>query len=94
MESAYEKLGDVLQHVPMQPPSFPVISNVTGEEVRTPVEIRRTLQDQVTGTVRWFDCMERLAGAWVRFLRGIRTRRGAGRLIAAHSQRRRCDVGC
>jgi [acyl-carrier-protein] S-malonyltransferase len=61
MESAYERLGAVLQHVPMQPPSFPVISNVTGDEVRTPVEIRRTLQDQVTGTVRWADCMERLA---------------------------------
>jgi [acyl-carrier-protein] S-malonyltransferase len=61
MESAYEKLGAVLQHVPMQPPSFPVISNVTGDEVRTPVEIRRTLQGQVTGTVRWADCMERLA---------------------------------
>jgi [acyl-carrier-protein] S-malonyltransferase len=61
MESAYEKLGAVLQHVPMQSPSFPVISNVTGDEVRTPVEIRRTLQDQVTGTVRWADCMERLA---------------------------------
>lgn len=60
MESAYEKLGAVLQHVPMQPPSFPVISNVTGEEVKTPIEIRRTLQDQVTGTVRWLDCMERL----------------------------------
>jgi [acyl-carrier-protein] S-malonyltransferase len=61
MESAYKRLGAVLQHVPMQPPSFVVISNVTGDEVRTPVEIRRTLQDQVTGTVRWADCMERLA---------------------------------
>jgi [acyl-carrier-protein] S-malonyltransferase len=61
MESAYEKLGPVLQHVPMQPLSFPVISNVTGEEVKTPIEIRRALQDQVTGTVRWLDCMERLA---------------------------------
>jgi [acyl-carrier-protein] S-malonyltransferase len=61
METAYEKLGAVLQHVPMRPPSFPVISNVTGEEVKTPVDIRRTLQDQVTGTVRWLDCMERLA---------------------------------
>jgi [acyl-carrier-protein] S-malonyltransferase len=62
MESAYEKLGAVLQHVPMQPPRFPVISNVTGDEMKTPVEIRRTLQDQVTCTVRWLDCMERLAG--------------------------------
>src|SRR5439155_343627 len=61
MESAYEQLGAALQHVPMQPPRFPVISNVTGAEVRTPIEIRRTLQDQVTGTVRWLDCIERLA---------------------------------
>jgi [acyl-carrier-protein] S-malonyltransferase len=61
MESAYEQLGAALQHVPMQPPRFTVISNVTGAEVRTPIEIRRTLQDQVTGTVRWVDCTERLA---------------------------------
>src|SRR5438094_7346387 len=62
MESAYEKLDAVLLHVPWQPPRFPVISNVTGAEVKTPIEIRRTLQDQVTGTVRWLDCMKRLAG--------------------------------
>jgi [acyl-carrier-protein] S-malonyltransferase len=37
-----------------------VISNVTGEEVKTPEEIRETLRDQVTGTVRWTDCMQRL----------------------------------
>ncbi len=61
METAYEKLGTVLRDVSMQAPQFPVISNVTGEEVKTPVEIRRTLQDQVTGTVRWLDCMQRLA---------------------------------
>jgi len=60
MESAYQKLGGALQHVSIQPPRFPVISNVTGAEVKTPIEIRRTLQDQVTGTVRWLDCMERL----------------------------------
>ena len=60
MQTAYEKLGVALRHVPVQPPRFPVISNVTGEEVKTPVEIRRTLQDQVTSTVRWVDCMERL----------------------------------
>jgi [acyl-carrier-protein] S-malonyltransferase len=62
MESAYQKLGVALLHIPVQPPRFPVISNVTGAEVATPIEIRRTLQDQVTGTVRWVDCMERLFG--------------------------------
>jgi [acyl-carrier-protein] S-malonyltransferase len=61
MQSAYEKLETALAHVPIQPPRFPVISNVTGTEVKTPEEIRRTLRDQVTGTVRWSDCMERLA---------------------------------
>jgi [acyl-carrier-protein] S-malonyltransferase len=60
MESAYVKLGEALAEIPMQTPRFAVISNVTGEEVTTPDEIRRTLQDQVTATVRWLDCMERL----------------------------------
>ena len=61
MESAYRKLGDALGDVPMETPKFAVISNVTGEEVNTPAKICQTLQDQVTGTVRWADCMERLA---------------------------------
>jgi [acyl-carrier-protein] S-malonyltransferase len=60
MESAYVKFEKVLAHVPMQSPRFPVISNVTGEEVKTPEEIRETLRDQVTGTVRWAACMQRL----------------------------------
>jgi [acyl-carrier-protein] S-malonyltransferase len=60
MESAYEKLGAALLEVQMQMPQFPVISNVTGREVQTLPEIRQTLQDQVTSTVRWVDCMERL----------------------------------
>src|ERR1041385_4697522 len=60
MKSAYGKLEKVLADVPMQSPLFPVISNVTGDEVKTPGEIRETLRDQVTGTVRWTDCMQRL----------------------------------
>jgi [acyl-carrier-protein] S-malonyltransferase len=60
MESAYEKLAAELSNMEMQLPRFPVISNVTGEEVKTLPEIRRTLQDQVTATVRWVDCMETL----------------------------------
>ncbi len=60
MESAYQKLGGALAHVPLETPRFAVMSNVTGAEAKTPDEIRRTLQDQVTGTVRWTDCMETL----------------------------------
>lgn len=87
MESAYEKLGAVLQHVSVQPPSFPVISNVTGEEVITPVEIRRTLQDQVTGTVRWLDCMERLLHLGCNFFIEL----GPGGVLAGLLRRTRRD---
>src|SRR5213594_3558397 len=88
MESAYEKLGAALQHVPVQPPRFPVISNVTGEEVGTPIEIRRTLQDQVTGTVRWMDCMERLAGFGCDFFIEL----GPGGVLAGLLRRTRKDA--
>jgi [acyl-carrier-protein] S-malonyltransferase len=60
MDSAFEKFGRSLAHITVQTPHFAVVSNVTGEEAETPEEIKRTLQDQVTATVRWVDCMERL----------------------------------
>jgi [acyl-carrier-protein] S-malonyltransferase len=62
MEIAYQKFGAALLDVQMQMLRFPVVSNVTGREVKTLPEIRQTLQEQVTSTVRWVDCMERLAG--------------------------------
>ena len=60
METAYQKLGAALLEVEMHAPRFVVMSNVDGGPVQTLPEIRRTLQDQVTGTVRWVDCMEGL----------------------------------
>jgi [acyl-carrier-protein] S-malonyltransferase len=60
MESAYMQVGEALREVVLQKPGFPVISNVTGAQVDSVDEIKRNLQDQVTGTVRWTDCMERM----------------------------------
>jgi [acyl-carrier-protein] S-malonyltransferase len=60
MEDAYVQVGKALCDVVLQKPGFPVMSNVTGAQVESGDEIRRTLQDQVTGTVRWTDCMERM----------------------------------
>jgi [acyl-carrier-protein] S-malonyltransferase len=88
MESAYEKLGAALVHVSVQPPRFPVISNVTGAEATTPVEIRRTLQDQITGTVRWVDCMERLADLGCDLFIEV----GPGGVLAGLLRRTRKDV--
>jgi len=88
MESAYEKLGEELANVPIQAPRFAVISNVTGEEVKTPDEIRRTLQDQVTSTVRWADCMERLLDLGCDFFIEL----GPGGVLAGLLKRTRKDV--
>ncbi len=85
METAYRKLGKALVDLPMATPRFAVISNVTGEEVKTPEEIRRTLQDQVTGTVRWVDCMERLAALGSNFFIEL----GPGGVLAGLLQRTR-----
>ncbi len=60
MQSAYLQVGEVLRVVNMQKLDFHVISNVTGASVESADEIRRTLQEQVTATVRWTDCMERM----------------------------------
>ena len=60
METAYQQVGEALLEVVLETPQFPIISNVTGEEVKSADDIRRTLQDQVTATVRWTDCMERM----------------------------------
>ena len=60
MENAYTQVGEALRNVVLQKPGFPVISNVSGARVDAVDEIKRTLQDQVTGTVRWTDCMQRM----------------------------------
>jgi [acyl-carrier-protein] S-malonyltransferase len=88
MESAYEKLGAALLDVQMQIPQFPVISNVTGREVETLPQIRQTLQDQITSTVRWVDCMERLTSLGCDLFIEL----GPGGVLAGLLKRTRKDV--
>src|SRR5438477_943016 len=88
MQSAYEKLGPVLLDVQMQLPQFPIVSNVTGREVTTLPEIRQTLQDQVTSTVRWVDCMERLVALGCDLFIEL----GPGVVLAGLVKRSRKDV--
>jgi len=88
MESAYEQLSEALLEVEMRLPSFAVFSNVTGEAVSTLPEIRRTLQDQVTGTVRWLDCMEGMLGCGCDFFIEL----GPGGVLAGLLKRTNKDV--
>ncbi len=60
MDSAYRKLLADLKHLELAPPSVPVVSNVDAVPTTDAEGIRRTLADQVTGTVRWTECVEYL----------------------------------
>ena len=57
MQPAYERLGEVLLQTPLHEPRFPVVCNVDAKPVRTAADIRRSLADQVTGSVRWAECV-------------------------------------
>ncbi|WBU51774.1 ACP S-malonyltransferase [Paracoccus sp. SCSIO 75233] len=65
MQPAAAAMADALAGVEIQPPAVPVIANVRAEPVIEPGAIRRLLVEQVTGSVRWRESVEFLAGAGV-----------------------------
>ena len=58
MQSAYLKLGEELELTPLDPPKTPVICNVDARPVKELREIRDSLREQVTSTVRWVESLE------------------------------------
>ncbi|RMH54204.1 MAG: [acyl-carrier-protein] S-malonyltransferase [Candidatus Hydrogenedentota bacterium] len=60
MKSAERRVAGALAEVPMSPPRFPVISNVTARPFENPEEIRRLLEAQICGAVRWEDSIRYL----------------------------------
>jgi [acyl-carrier-protein] S-malonyltransferase len=60
MQSAADRLGEVLRNTTVRPPRLPVLANVTAEPHTDPDAIRRLLQNQVVQPVRWQESMERL----------------------------------
>jgi [acyl-carrier-protein] S-malonyltransferase len=60
MQPAQEEVARVLGELALSDPRIPVAANVTGGIVTTATEARDVLTRQVTGTVRWVDCMKTL----------------------------------
>lgn len=58
MEPAYQRLTAVLVKTAIQLPKVPVVSNVDAMPAMTPDAIRKSLSDQVTGSVRWTSSIE------------------------------------
>src|ERR1035437_4599954 len=63
MQPAQEEVARVLGELTLTDPRIPVAANVTGGLVTTADEVRDALTRQVTGTVRWVDCMKALVAA-------------------------------
>jgi len=60
MAGAQEKLGAALADATLTTPSIPVVANLTADAPTTEDEIRETLTNQVTGSVRWTESMKKL----------------------------------
>ena len=63
MQPAQEEVTRVLASLTLSEPRIPVAANVTGGLVTTAQAARDALIRQVTGTVRWVDCVQALVAA-------------------------------
>jgi [acyl-carrier-protein] S-malonyltransferase len=63
MQPAQEAVARVLAGIALHNPRIPVAANVTGALVTTAEAARDALTRQVTGAVRWVDCMQALKSA-------------------------------
>ncbi|WP_420101086.1 ACP S-malonyltransferase [Bosea sp. (in: a-proteobacteria)] len=78
MQPAAEAMREALGQVAMQAPVVPVMANVGAAPLADPDAIRASLVAQVTGTVRWRECVQAMAAAGV----GDFVELGSGKVLA------------
>ena len=61
MAPAVDGLREALTAASFADPRFPVIANASGEAIRTGLDAKRLLADQLTAPVRWVTCMQSAA---------------------------------
>ena len=62
MAPAAEAMRAALASATVNAPVVPVVANVTARPVSDPAEIKKLLVEQVTGRVRWRECVQWMAG--------------------------------
>ncbi len=62
MAPAAEAMHEALAAVAMHAPVVPLVANVLARPISDPAEIRKRLVEQVTGMVRWTECVGWLTG--------------------------------
>ena len=78
MQPAAEVMAEALAKVQIDTPAVPVVANVLAKPLSDPKEIAAALVKQVTGTVRWRECIEYMSGAGVTSFYEV----GAGKVLS------------
>lgn len=78
MQPAAEAMAEALNNVTVSAPVVPVIANVRAAPVSDPAEIKKYLVEQVTGTVRWRECVAFMAANGITYFFEI----GSGKVLA------------
>ena len=90
MQSAKEGLSEAIAKTSMKMPSIPVLSNFLGRPAQNEAEIRSSLLEQVTGTVRWETCLRHLADFGIRRFLEL----GPGGVLAGLAKKILPDLPC
>ncbi len=83
MQPAAEKMAALLVDIEFSAPVIPVLSNVTGAPHESVEAIRANMVAQITGSVRWVECMQYLAAQGV--TEGVEC--GPGKVLAGLMKR-------
>jgi [acyl-carrier-protein] S-malonyltransferase len=83
MQPAADAMAAALAKVTVRAPVVPVVANVLAQAISDPHEIRKRLVEQVTGTVRWRECVTYMTANGVTDVYEI----GAGKVLASLAKR-------
>lgn len=89
MAPAADVMADALAGVSMTPLPVPLVANITAQPVTDPGEIRPLLVEQVTGMVRWRECVLTMKELGVDTMVEI----GAGKVLSGLGRRIDADLG-
>ncbi len=78
LKPAADAMAEALAKIDVKAPKVPVIANVLAAPITDPADIKRRLVEQVTGTVRWRECVLAMAAAGVTELYEI----GSGKVLS------------
>jgi [acyl-carrier-protein] S-malonyltransferase len=88
MKPAADAMEEALEKTDIRRPIVPIVANVTARATSDPAEIRRLLVEQVTGMVRWRECVLFMAAEGVDRLAEL----GAGKVLTGLVKRIHPDV--